>query len=295
MKKHIIEIFSYPLIVVIYLVSILPLSLLYRISWILFFFLYYITGYRKKVVYDNLARSFPGKSKKELLEIRYKFYRHLSNVCVEVIKLLTISQNELKNRCSFSREAKKIINGYFSSNVPVIIVLGHYGNWEWSGSSFYSNFHKNLLTAYRPIKNRVFNRLMIKLRSSFGIIIKSRNELPRAMFSLRNKVYATALIADQTPSPSNAHWVKFLNQDTPVFKGTAKLSQMYNYPLIFCSTRLKKRGYYEIHARLVTSRPKDYDEYTLTSLHTKMLEEEIKNAPELWLWSHKRWKHKIPR
>ena len=276
------------------MISWLPLPALYPISKLIFFLIYYFPGYRKNVVYKNLENSFPEKSQGELLSIRRRFYHHLSCVCVEITKLLNISQTELKRRCSFTPEAKELINSYLANNRSVLIVLAHYGNWEWGGASFFPTFGKKPVTSYKPLKNRVVDRFMKHLRSRFGIEAYPKDSIVRKMVAMRNEVSATALIADQTPSPANAHWVKFLNQDTPVFKGTARLSIMLNYPLIYCSPRVKKRGHYEVHAWLITSKPKEYDEYTISSLHSQILEKEIKRAPEYWLWSHKRWKHKKP-
>jgi len=291
-KNKLLEFLSYPIVASIFIISKLPLWLLYPISKVIYLILYYLTNYRKGIAYKNLRNSFPEKTEAEILAIRKKFYKHLSNLFIETIKLLGFSQKELVRRCKFTPEAKELIEGYLSKNKSIIIVIGHYGNWEWGGASFYPSFSKKLITAYRPVKNRVIDRLMKRLRERFGIIVRPKNDLPKEMFAQRNNLTATALIADQTPSPSNAHWVDFLNQDTPVFKGTSKLSKMYNYPIIFCSTRLIKRGFYEIEAWLLTESPKEHDEYSLSVMHTKMLEKEIERVPETWLWSHKRWKHK---
>ncbi len=294
-KQAIINFFSYFLVGLVYIVSWLPLWVLYSLSRILFFFLFHFPGYRKKIVYNNLANSFPYKSNKELLSIRRKFYHHLSNIIVETIKLLTCSQKELENFYQFTPEATNLINSFFNNNKSIIIVMGHYGNWELAGTSVKPAFGNTIIAAYKPIKNSVFDKLMIKLRTRFKVEVCPMKLLPKSMLALRKKVSATILIADQTPSKSNAHWVKFLNQDTPFFKGTAKLSRMFNYPVIYCSPRLKKRGLYEIHAWLITLSPKDHDEEALTNLHTKMLEKEIIRAPQYWLWTHKRWKHnKLP-
>jgi len=291
-KLRIIEIFSYPLVGLIYTISWLPLALLYKLSWLVFLLLYYIPGYRKNVVYRNLANAFPEKSPVELLSIRRKFYRHLSCLIVEVIKLLSFSTKELNRRCIYTPEAKELINSYLQNKRSIMIVMGHYGNWEWTGTSFYSTFGIYPVTAYRPVKNRVIDSLIKRLRKRFGVKVNPMRDFSRQMFLLRNQTNAVILIADQTPSKLNAHWVRFLNQDTPVFKGTSRLTRMFNYPLIFCCPRPAKKGYYVIHAELITSTPKKYDEQTLSSLHTQMLEKEIKRAPEYWLWSHKRWKHK---
>ncbi len=294
-KKTLIELLSYPLAVFVYVVSLFPLGLLYQFSHVMFFLLFYFPGYRKKVVYNNLSKAFPDKNTEERIIIRRKFYRHLSNLIVETVKLHTLSPARLKQRCCFTPEAAELINGYLQKGQSVIMVMGHYGNWEWFGSSIYPAFGVSPIAAYRPLKNRVFDRLMKKLRTRFGTRIAPMKDFPRKMFSLRKEVTAALLIADQTPSKSNAHWVDFLNQDTPVFKGTAKLSRMFDFPLIFCLPRPSRRGYYEVHAKLITENPKEHDEETVSAMHTQALEEEIKKAPEYWLWTHRRWKHERPK
>ena len=276
----------------IYVISWLPVSLLYVLSWLIFFLFYYVPGYRKKVVYNNLYNAFPEKSRQELLAIRRRFYRHLSCLFAEVVKILSLSPENLKRRCKFTAESKELINSYLQNNKSVIIVMGHYGNWEWCGTSFYVNFGISSAAVYRPVKNKAFDRLMKRLRTRLGVNVYPMKDFPRQMFALRKQTNCIILIADQTPSRTNAHWVEFLNQETPVYKGTARLSKTFNYPLIFCLPRPVKRGYYEVHAKLIAETPKEYDEESISKMHTRILEEEIIKAPEYWLWTHKRWKHK---
>ncbi len=278
----------------LYLVSLLPPPLLYLLSDFIFVVLYYVTGYRKKVVLTNLKNSFPEKSIDELKGIRRKFYRHLGDLFVEMTKTLTMSKNFTMEHCSFSDEAKALFDNYFNQKKNLVVVMGHYGNWEWSCSSFSLTCPQQPNVIYRPLHNSYWDKFMIRLRERFGARTISMNDTYRRMLALRNQISATVFAADQAPPPENAYWINFLNQDTPVFKGVEIISRKMNYPVVFASVRKQKRGFYKIHAVTLFEEPAKTSDGEITQTHTKMLEEEIRRQPEFWLWSHRRWKHKRP-
>lgn len=200
----------------------------------------------------------------------------------------------MAEHCYLTKEAAELFNTYYEQNKSVIIVLGHLGNWEWAGNSFSMQCKHQLYIIYHPLTNKYFNDLIIKIRTRFGNRLISMKDTFRQMTKNKNERSATAFIADQTPPPETAHWTKFMNQDTPVFKGTELMACRFNYPIIFVNVIRIKRGYYKIQAEERIDQPAHTAEGFISDWHTKILEEAIKLRPETWLWSHRRWKHKKP-
>lgn len=277
----------------IYLLSILPFPVLYALSDFLFVVFFYITGYRKKIVMQNLRNSFPEKSEAELKELARKFYHHLCDLFLETFKTLTISRKSMLKRCPVSPEAIALFTRMAEEKKSIVIVMGHKGNWEWAGNSFSICCPQQLYVIYHPLSNTYFNGLIYRMRCRFGTKLIAMQDTFRDMVKLRHEVNATAFIADQSPPPQTAHWMEFLNQDTPVFKGTEKIAQKLKYPVVYVSIRKVKRGYYELYAEELNL-PDNLLENALTEIHTKILEKDIREQPETWLWSHRRWKHKRP-
>ncbi len=275
----------------IYLISILPFPILYLLSDLVFVILYYITGYRKKVVTENLRKSFPEKSEKEIAELRRKFYRHLSDLFMETFKTLTISNSDMLRRCKMDEGSILLMKRLYDENRNIILVLGHSGNWEWGGNTFNLVCRQQLYVIYHPLQNKYFNRLIIDMRTRFGTKLIEMKSAFRDMLAFKNEVAATAFIADQTPPPEGAYWTKFLNQETPVFRGTEKIAIKLNSPIVFMSVRKLKRGYYELSAEMLLETPSTTSEGEISELHTRRLEKQILTQPETWLWSHRRWKH----
>lgn len=278
----------------IYLVSILPFPVFYLVSDFFFFLLYYVLGYRRKVVYANLKNSFPEKTPDELKKIEKAFYKYLCDMFLEVFKTLTISKEEAVKRCAFTQETVSIFNKLNNEKRSCIIVMGHYGNWEWAGNAFSLLCKQQLYVIYHPLSNKHFNNLMYKMRMRFGTKLYAMKDTMREMIKNRHEISATAFIADQTPPPEGAYWTNFLNQDTPVFFGTEKIAQKLNYPVVYVTMNRIKRGYYEVHSEVLMTDSKNTREGEISELHTKKLEADIYQHPEIWLWSHRRWKHKRP-
>lgn len=293
MSKWIFNIFIFPLL---YLVSILPFWLLYGFSNVLFFIIFYIAGYRKKVVIRNLKNSFPEKTNKEINLIAKEFYRHLCDVIFETLKLYTISEKTFKKHCTYSQEAINLLNNHFNKNQSIVGVMGHMGNWEWGAMSHQVYFKQLITGVYHPLSNKNFDLFMLKLRGRFGGNIVAMTALYKKLISLNKKNTPTTigLIADQTPPPESAYWINFLNQETPVFVGPEKIAKKFNYPVIYFSVTKLKRGYYELNIKPISENPKELPDGEISKLHTQALEENIKKQPAYWLWSHKRWKHKKP-
>jgi len=274
----------------IYFISILPFWILYGISDIMYLFLYYILRYRRDVVNQNLRNSFPDKSPEELKKISKKFYSYLCDLTLESLKKLTMTRKQTLKHCKFHDTT--LFKKLHSENRSIILLMGHYGNWEWAGSTFTLETDYQLYVIYKPLSNIHWENLMVKTRTMFGTKLIKVNNTLRDMINNKNTIGATAFIADQTPFPENAYWTKFLNQETPVFTGAEKISKKLNYPIVFINIIRTKRGYYEIFAELLEQEPKNTIENEISERFINRLEKEIIKKPEIWLWSHRRWKHK---
>ena len=276
----------------LYLISILPFPLFYLVSDAIYVLLYRVIGYRKRVVYENLKNSFPEKTHEELKKIEKQFYHYLVDLFLETLKTLTISKEEAIKRCKLNPKAVALFDELYAQNKSCILVMGHFGNWEWAGNTFSLINKQQLYVIYHPLTNKHFDKLMYDMRTRFGSKLYAMKDTMRGMISNRNEINATAFIADQTPAPENAYWTTFLNQDTPVFWGTEKIAQKLNYPVVYVTINRVKRGYYEVNAEVLVNEPKNTKEGEISELHTRQLEKDIKAQPEIWLWSHRRWKHK---
>lgn len=275
-------------------VTLLPLRILYGLSPLFYFILYHLAGYRREVVMKNLRNAFPGKNEKELAGISKKFYRHLSDLFIEVLKLPNMKGSELKERYKVLNP--ELLDKLREDGRSTIAVFGHYGNWEWFASIPMSIEYKSV-TVYKPLKNIYFDRYFLKFRSRYGNILVPMSRTGRVVYQYESEGenILLGLVADQTPPGREIqYWTKFLNQDTPVYLGIEKLANKYNMPVVYFRVDKVKRGYYEVKLELITANPSELKPFELTERHVKLLEEQIRNRPELWMWSHRRWKHKKP-
>ncbi|RYZ53776.1 MAG: lipid A biosynthesis acyltransferase [Sphingobacteriales bacterium] len=279
----------------IYLVSILPFPLLYAVSDFMFFILYRVAGYRKEVVLANLRNSFPEKSDVEIRSIAYRFYAHLCDLFLETFKTLTVSPAVMLEHCTIAPGAKKLLDDLADRNQSIILVMGHQGNWEWGGNSFSLLCRQQLYVIYHPLQQKYFNGLISRMRGKFGTRLIPMKETFKEMVRHRSELTATAFIADQSPNPSNAYWTRFLNQDTPVFWGTERISSKMKFPVVYLFIKKLRRGYYEMDAEMLVEQTEGLPEGTITEAFTRRLEQDIIMQPETWLWSHRRWKHKRPQ
>jgi len=257
--------------------------------------MYHVAGYRKKVVRENLKNSFPEKTPEELKILERKFYRYLCDLFLETFKTLTISRKQAKKRLRFSDETIALFKKLNDEKKSCILVMGHFGNWEWAGNTFALVCEQQLYVIYHPLSNKYFNQLIYNMRTRFGTKLYAMKDTIREMIRNRNEINATAFIADQTPAPAMAYWTTFMNQDTPVFWGTEKIACKLNFPVVYVTVNREKRGYYLVSTELLVNEPKETREGEISELHTKKLERDILKQPEIWLWSHRRWKHKRPQ
>lgn len=244
------------------------------------------------MVRQNLRNSFPNKSEKEIIKISNHYFRYLCDLILETLKTLRMTRKEAVTRCVFHK--KEWLDKLYEKHQSIIIVMGHYGNWEWAGPSFTLNNDFQLVVIYRPLSNPYFEKMMCGMRTKFNTEISPVNRTLKDMVANRKRITATAFIADQTASPENAYWTNFLNQDTAVFTGPEKIAKKFNYPVVYMQVLKPKRGFYEVTPHLLFENPKDTADNEIMEAFTKILEKDILEEPTPWLWSHKRWKHKRP-
>ncbi len=290
------HILSYPVAGLVKLLSWLPLRVLHGIATVLAFLMADVIRYRRGVVLSNLRSAFPGKGEKELRRIARGFYRHLADVVAETIKLLNISDEEMMRRCRISDEGKAMLREYYSSGRSIIGLLGHFGNWEWVPPVTSLNFPFLVVPAYRPLKDKVMDRLMLKIRGRYAHELVPKKQVGRATvrYQRGESPFIIGLIADQTPHPQVAYWTTFLSQDTPVFSGPEKLARSMRLPVFFVALRRQRRGHYLMHVVLMTDDAAGMKEGELSRQFMALLEQEIIRSPGDWLWSHRRWKHRRP-
>lgn len=280
----------YILLPFLYIISLLPFSVLYHLSDFLNLIVFKCLGYRKKIIDQNLKNAFPEKEEVEIQQIKKQFYEFFCDLIVETIKTLTISPSALIQRVSF--EDNGIFEHYYKQKQSVVVVMGHLGNWELGGARFSQEAFHQLYIIYHPMSMKLFDQLVYKMRTRLGNKLYAMNDTFKGMVKNKAKLTATAFIADQTPPPNNAYWTAFLNQDTPIFRGTAKISKKFNYPIIYISITRPRRGFYAIKSELLIETPDSLTENEISELHTRRLEKDVQQHPSIWFWVHRRWKHK---
>ncbi len=275
-----------------WLITLLPLRILYIFSDFIFLLLYYFPSYRRKVVGTNLKNSFPDKSEAELRTIEKKFYRHLSDIFIETFKLIHMTKTQQLKRFTYSN--LDIIDRLREEKRDIIALLGHYNNWEWP--TLLPEFLKyKTIIIYKPLQNKYFNSFINKQRSKYGIVLTPMSLVIREILSYRQKKINTlsVFISDQTPAKGDIKFrTPFLNQDTPVFTGAEKIASKYDMAVVFFNIQKTKRGYYNLNIELLFDHTSGLPEHLITETFTKRLEEVIKEKPEYWIWSHRRWKYK---
>jgi KDO2-lipid IV(A) lauroyltransferase len=277
-----------------WIITLLPLPVLYVFSDFLYLVLYYVVSYRRKVVATNLKNSFPEKTDKELKIIEKKFYRHLSDILIETFKSTHMTRANQKKRFTYSN--LDIIDKLREGKRDIIAIMGHYNNWEWPTLLPYYLKYKTIII-YKPLQNKYFNRFINNHRSEHGIVLTPTSQVIREIINYRKKDINTlsVFISDQIPSKGDIkYWTTFLNQDTAVFTGAGKIASKYDMAVVFFHVQKVKRGYYNLNIELLFDHTEGLSEEVITEKHVRRLEEIIKEKPEYWIWSHRRWKHKKP-
>ncbi|MGM9825367.1 MAG: lysophospholipid acyltransferase family protein [Paludibacteraceae bacterium] len=276
------------------ILSRIPLRGLYAFaSGVLYPVMYYVVRYRRGVVEKNLRRSFPDKTEAERQQIAKRFYRSFADVIVEIVHGYTASAAEMRRRVVFENEEQ--VKQLIAEHGAVIVMLAHMGNWEWM-----ADFHQHLAPSgmmqaniYRRLKNRRMDRLMNDIRSQRGGVLIEKQQVLRQMLTLRKegKQVLYGFICDQKPRPQVTRcWTTFLHQDTGFLDGSEVLAKKFGYPVLYLHITRPERGYYRTRLDLITDRPTQEPENAITMRYAQMLEQNILEQPELWLWTHNRWK-----
>ncbi len=282
----------YIVVIIVRVITLLPLSVLYLFSYLLFFVLYVFPGYRRKVTRMNLTRSFPEKSIREIRRIERRFYLHLADIFIETLKEAHMPEKTIRKRY-------KVINpelpeSIIASGKDVLAVCGHYNNWEWmTFTPLYLNVEPIII--YKPLENKRFDQYIYNIRARFGVKLTPMSSVVREIIDARNRGINTmsVFIADQNPRKRDIkYWTKFMNQDAPVYLGAEKVSAKFNMAVLFLNVKKTKRGHYELTFEELFRETANLPEYTVTEAHVRRLEELIREKPEYWVWTHRRWKHK---
>lgn len=290
--QFLVYILVYPLL---WLISILPFRLFYFFSDFVFFVLFYVVGYRKRVVSENLARAFPGKSKKELKKIKKEFYRHMCDMFLEMVKTLNISKEELKERY-------KIINIEVLQDIvkdkSVLIVCSHYANWEWN-VSINNYVNAKGYAVYQKIGNSYFDDLIKKIRAKWNTTLITQQETVKTVYrNVQNGVIsAYGMVSDQSPQVKRAqYWSEFMGVKVPIFNGPESMARKLDLAVVFLKVSKVKRGYYQAEFIPITTSGKQTKKHQITDQFLRLTEDQIREKPEYYLWTHKRWKHrnKVP-
>lgn len=279
----------------LYLHALLPFRALYILSDFLYIIVRFIVRYRIKVVRKNLRNSFPDKSQKELNKLEKEFYHHFCDYIVETIKILRLSNEDIKKRMIFKNI--DLLKDLMKDGNSCIAYLGHYGNWEWI-PSIALEFEDTPIKAgqiYKPLRNKAIDEIFLSLRSHFGSFGITKNDTFRKILTLKRDGVQTLIgfIADQTPTVRNIHYITtFLNQETAVFTGVERIAKQTGFVVAYLDITKIKRGKYICECKLISDQPKEEPEFAITERYIREFEKTILRNPAYWLWSHNRWKHK---
>lgn len=279
---------------IVFPISFLPLGLLYKLSDLLYFIFTRIFPYRKSVIIGNIQRSFPDKSELEQEQLLKQFYRHFTDILVEGIKNLSISKKQLKKRMWVRNP--ELMQELYDEKRNVILVSGHFNNWEWLISSQNFLFNHQAFGIGMPMSNKFWDKKVNQRRERFGMQVINASNYQIKFRTFKKMPFSVLTLGDQSPAHSTkSYWMNFLNQDTAVLFGTEHMANDYDFAVVFFIVHKIKRGYYEIELKLITKDATSMNWGEITEIHTKLLEEEIIKNPSQWLWSHKRWKRKVPQ
>ena len=286
--RFIVYLIAYPFL---WCISMLPFRMLYLFSDFVYLIVYYLIGYRKKTVRENLAMALPNLSAEERLIIEKKSFRHLCDMFLEMIKTMTISNKEISKRFAFTN--MEVYKKMEAQEKSISMMVAHYASYEWAISmNAYVNF--SAFAIYKKLANPYFDKLVRDIRSRFKAnLITTKETIPIIIKNNQNKelsIYGFA--SDQSPRISSAfHWQKFMGIEVPVHTGAEMLSKKYDMNVIFLKVEKLKRGYYQASFEVLSDNAKEVPNYEITDKFLKLVEQQILEAPEFYLWTHKRWKH----
>jgi KDO2-lipid IV(A) lauroyltransferase len=287
--QFVVFIFLYPLI---WLISILPFRVLYIFSDLIYIIVYYIIGYRRKIVRSNIALALPNLSQKEQLSIEKKSYRHLCDMFLEMVKTMSISEREIEERFVFTN--LELYQNLEKEQKSIALLVAHYASYEWIISM---NRHIKFegFAIYKRIANRYFDKLVRDIRSKFkATLITTKETIPTIQENvIKGHLGVYGFASDQSPQLHKTyHWTSFMGIETPVHTGAEMLAKKFDMNVIFLRVKKVKRGYYEATFELLCDNPQIVPDYKISDEFLRRVEKQIYDAPEYYLWTHKRWKHK---
>jgi len=278
--------------VAVFFLSRLPFAALYILSDALRVLLFSVLGYRKKIVLQNLRRCFPDKSEQEIQTIAWKFYRNFCDVTLESIKTFHLSPHELQRRAQFLSQS--VADELYQKKQSIVAICSHYANWEWC-AVVGLHARQKALTIYRPLANPYINRYGLQSRQAFGMTFVPNHQTSITFENHKDQTIAVTFLADQNPgSIKKAYWVQFFNQPTACPYGAEKHARANNLPVYYVQVSRVKRGFYTITMSLLHPNAAQAAEGEITQLFMTTLEKHIRQKPEDWLWTHRRWKHQPP-
>jgi KDO2-lipid IV(A) lauroyltransferase len=272
------------------LLSWLPLPLLYSAAWLGYLFLYYVAGYRKSVVRQNLTAAFPDQSEREITVLGKKFYRQLAQVAAEIIKTPRMAAADFKQRVSLlNGEMLREYSNNFRESVIVLTI--HQGNWEWMLHAVRLGLGIPVDPVYKPLHNETLDRFMFDLRSQFGSRPLALDEATRDILRRRREFRVFVMVADQSPiSRERSYWTMFMNREAAFYLGPEVIANTTGFPLLFAQCRRLRRGHYEVEFKEVARPPYRKDGHAILDRYVQLAEQSIRSEPESWLWSNRRWK-----
>jgi len=273
------------------LLAVLPRRAMYLFADLLFFLGYYVIGYRKKVVYQNLHNAFPDYSHGRIRQTALGFYRHLADVMIEDIAMLHMKPSRLEKMVQV--EDLDLLEELYKKNKNITGLIGHYGNWELL-TTLPLHTPYTILSVYKPLKNKFFNRKIYQMRQRFqDVPVPMKTVYQKVIeYEKQEKPYFIGFVSDQSPPRKNInYWTNFLNQETPFFTGAEKIAKKFSHAVVFTAVKKVKRGSYRVIFRRLVDDASQTRESEITDKYVQALESLIKEEPRYWLWSHRRWKH----
>ena len=277
---------------ILWIISMLPMRILFMISDVLYVITYYIIGYRKKIVRSNLKLCFPNKSDQELLALEKKSFQHFIDVFMELIKSFTMTEKEMSKRLSITNP--ELLDAYYEQNKSVIFLSGHYANWEWVSFIVERSLNYHMSVVYKQLSNNYFDRIIKKTRIKFGVkFVPSKEFYPEILTNLKNnKIQAYGFLADQNPRWEKIkYWGNFMGAEVPIIVGPETIARKLDLPVFYFQTERVKRGVYQSTFILLEKEPKQAPLYQLTNKYMQELEKQIRKAPEFYFWTHRRFRH----
>ncbi|SDR68923.1 lysophospholipid acyltransferase family protein [Gramella sp. MAR_2010_147] len=278
---------------ILWFISILPFRIFYIVSDIIFVLVYHIIGYRRKTVRENLELVFPEKSASEIKQIQKKFYSHMCDMFLEMVKSISISEKEIEKRFTFTNV--EYLRKLESLDKSLIVMLGHYASYEWINALQLYGLKYRTYGIYKKIKNKQFDDLVRRIRGRFGGTLITTSKTTEVILSNKEKGILSnyAMIADQSPKLSRARtWIDFMDIKVPVFEGSDRLARKMDMAVVYLHVEKVGRGYYQATLKPITEDAPNEPEHAITKKFVQYLEEQIYKKPEYYLWTHKRWKHR---